>query len=167
MAMSDPAPSTTPPVNRPHQRKGARSNAHVGTEFEGRAQAYLARLGVVTKRGFKVTIGIREPRKEHGFDLGSDELNLVVECKSHRWTEGNKVPSAKLAVWNEAMYYLSLVPPSMKRILFVLRDVRGGDGEPLADYYVRTYGHLIPLGVEIWEYDEDADRHRVCNSPNS
>ena len=27
-------------------------------------------------------------------------------------------------------------------------------GETLANYYVRTYFHLIPVGVEIWEYDE-------------
>jgi hypothetical protein len=26
--------------------------------------------------------------------------------------------------------------------------------ETLAEYYIRTYSHLIPNDVELWEYDE-------------
>jgi len=52
------------------------------------------------------------------------------------------------------MYYFYSAPLEYQKILFVLRDLRQGNGESLANYYVRTYGHLIPLGVELWEYDE-------------
>jgi hypothetical protein len=38
--------------------------------------------------------------------------------------------------------------------LFVLKDLRRGTGESLAGYYLRTFSHLIPSGVEFWEYDE-------------
>lgn len=143
------------PMNRPHQRKGSVSNAHVGRAFERLAHRHLASMGIETTLGFVLPIGIRSPHKDHEFDLGASSPAIVVECKSHRWTEGDKVPSAKMAVWNEAMYYFSLVPNSYKRILFVLHDRRRSSNESLVEYYLRTYGHLIPMGVEIWEYDEE------------
>lgn len=37
----------------------------------------------------------------------------------------------------------------------MLRDERGSTGETLTQYYARTYFHLIPSDVEIWEFDED------------
>ena len=90
--------------------------------------------------------------KKHKFDLGSD--SVLVECKSHKWTSGNNVPSAKLTVWNEAMFYFACSPDSFRKIFFVLKDTRQKDNETLAQYYIRMYSHLIPNKVEIWEYDE-------------
>lgn len=43
-------------------------------------------------------------KKKHSFDLGCKDKKIV-ECKSHKWTSGGNIPSAKLNVWNEAMYY--------------------------------------------------------------
>lgn len=40
-----------------------------------------------------------------------------------------------------------------RKILFVLHDLRPSNGESLACYYIRTYCHLIPPDVEIWEFD--------------
>lgn len=79
---------------------------------------------------------------------------VIVECKSHRWTAGHNIPSAKLTVWNEAMYYFHAAPGGYRKILFVLKDLRRGTGESLCSYYLRTYGHLIPDDVEFWEYDD-------------
>lgn len=106
-------------------------------------------------------IGVSGKKKAHGFDLGSANPPVAVECKSHRWTEGNKVPSAKMTAWNEAMYYFSLLPSATRCILFVLRDEHRSSGEVLVDYYLRTYGHLIPSGVELWEFDEVAQQLRI------
>ena len=78
---------------------------------------------------------------------------MLVECKSHTWTKTDNVPSAKITVWNEAMYYFLLSPGGFRKILFVLRDFSEKRGESLAEYYVRNYSHLIPDDVEIWEYD--------------
>lgn len=38
--------------------------------------------------------------------------------------------------------------------MFVARDYSQKRKETLAEYYIRTYRHLIPQGVEFWEYDE-------------
>lgn len=64
------------------------------------------------------------------------------------------MPSAKLTVWNEAMYYFFAAPSGYRRIMFVLRDFSEKRGETLAEYYLRTYRHLVPSGVEFWEYNE-------------
>ena len=79
---------------------------------------------------------------------------FVVECKAHKWTSGNNVPSAKLTVWNEAMLYFSLLSDNIGKYFFVLKDYSEKRSESLAQYYTKTYGHLIPLGVVIIEYDE-------------
>ena len=101
----------------------------------------------------RIPVGIESQKKNHAFDLGSSSPKVIVECKSHTWTSGNNVPSAKLTVWNEAMYYFADSPPEYRKIFFVLRDERVSNGETLAEYYIRMYSHLIPASVEIWEYD--------------
>jgi len=92
-------------------------------------------------------------KKLHCFDLGTTKEKILVECKSHTWTAGAKVPSAKMTVWNEAMYYFHLAPLDYRKILFVLHDRRKKEGESLLTYYKRTYSHMIPEGVEFLEWD--------------
>jgi hypothetical protein len=142
-------------MNKPFQRLGSVSNSQVGNDFELLAQQFFAQAGIELRRGHAVHIGISNTTKPHAFDLGCESRKMLVECKSHRWTSGHNIPSAKLTVWNEAMYYFHAAPREYRKILFVLRDLRRGGGESLASYYVRTYGHLIPSGVELWEYDEN------------
>jgi hypothetical protein len=139
-------------MNR-HQRIGAISNAHVGAEFERVALEYFGKQGVTLVPNFEINIGLHE-MKPHCFDLGSNDSKILVECKSHRWTEGAKVPSAKMTVWNEAMFYFHLAPTGFRKIMFVLHDKRSGHGESLLSYYRRTYLHLIPRDVEFLEFNE-------------
>jgi len=54
------------------------------------------------------------------------------------------------------MYYFAVAPHRYRKIFFVLRDIRTKTGESLAEYYVRTYRHLVPPDVEVWEYDHKA-----------
>ena len=136
------------------QRVGSPSNAHVGRSFEAAAAAALRRAGVVVSAPLSLDIGVGNIKKAHKFDLGSASPPVVVECKSHRWTAGDNVPSAKMTVWNEAMYYFAITPPEYRRILFVLRDYSSVRSSTLAQYYLRTYAHLIPHGVEVWELDQ-------------
>ncbi len=103
---------------------------------------------------FKLLVGVGQVKKLHAFDLGSETGKTIVECKSHRWTEGRNIPSAKLTVWNEAMYYFHLAPNDYRKIMFVLKDVCQKRGISLAEYYVKMYIHLIPNSVEIWEFDD-------------
>ncbi len=135
------------------QRLGSVSNAHVGRTFEATALEFFRLEGVLLKRDHSVQIGLSS-KKDRKFDLGSDDPPLLVECKSHRWTTGGNVPSAKMTVWNEAMYYFHLAPKRYKKVLSVLHDFSDRRSESLAEYYVRNYSHLIPIDVKILEYDE-------------
>ncbi|MFL6333622.1 MAG: hypothetical protein ACJ754_09970 [Pyrinomonadaceae bacterium] len=141
-------------MNRPHQRIGSICNAHVGADFERVAKKFFETQGIVLEPNFSLKIGLSE-KKRHCFDLGTSKEKVLVECKTHRWTIGNRVPSAKMTVWNEAMYYFHLAPADYRKILFVLHDKRDKTGESLLAYYKRTYYHLIPDRVEFMEWDED------------
>ena len=134
------------------QRPGAISNADVGSDFETAAQEWFLNEGVRLQRNYGVEVGLSK-KKERKFDLGSSEPPVLVECKSHKWTSGDNVPSAKITVWNESMYYFLLSPPGFHKVLFVLRNVSEKRGESLAEYYARNHSHLIPDDVEILEYD--------------
>src|SRR5690554_1704503 len=95
------------------QRIGSISNAHIGRDFEKAAHVYFTAQGYEIIKDVALPIGL-ERKKNHRFDLGSSldaTDKIIIECKSHRWTSGYNVPSAKLTVWNEAMYYFHLAPP--------------------------------------------------------
>jgi hypothetical protein len=141
------------------QRAGAISNAHVGRDFEAVAYAYFRDVErIALQRCFPVEIGVGVLKKCRRFDLGSGEPPLIVECKSHRWTETGNMPSAKVTVWNESMFYFHIAPNNYRKVLFVLRDVHPQRNESLAEYYVRSHSHLIPSGVSIIEFDEHSQR---------
>ncbi|NLW82209.1 MAG: hypothetical protein GXY42_11125 [Desulfovibrionales bacterium] len=140
-------------MDKPFQRKGSESNAHVGRDFETKIQEYFTLQKLPLTAGILVQIGINGT-KNHSFDLGNEEKKILIECKAHKWTEGGNVPSAKLTVWNEAMFFFHAAPPSYRKILVVLKDFSSKRNETLGEYYIRTYSHLIPKGVEIWEYNE-------------
>jgi hypothetical protein len=142
-------------MNKPYQRVGTISNAHVGADFEKSALLFFEKQGITgLSNNFSLEIGFSAKKKKHGFDLGSDDPKIIIECKSHRWTEGSKVPSAKMTTWNEAMLYFYLAPKEFRKIFFVLHDKRKTTGESLVSYYKRTYFHLIPENVEFLEFDE-------------
>lgn len=103
---------------------------------------------------FAVPVGVGTIKKAHFFDFGSTNPPVLVECKCHRWTTGGNAPSAKLTVWNEAMYYFSVAPAGYRCILFVLRDYSVNRGQTLAEHYLSRYRHLVPDGVEFWELNE-------------
>jgi len=145
------------------QRVGALSNTQVGMDFEQVARTCLAEEGIDVQRGFAVPVGVGDVKKPRSFDLGSEDPPVLVECKSHRWTAGKNSPSAKLTVWNEAMYYFTLAPPQYRRILFVLRDYSEGRRISLAEHYLQRFQHLVPVNVELWEFDDTAEGFRVLH----
>jgi hypothetical protein len=149
------------------QRIGSISNAHVGRDFEAAAKSILAAAGIAVEENHPVQVGVGDRKKLHSFDLGSDDPPVIVECKSHRWTSGDNVPSAKVTVWNEAMYYFHCAPRHYRKVFFVLRDMRKRNGETLASYYLRTYGHLVPDDVEIWELDQDTGECEIVHASNN
>jgi len=143
-------------MDRPFQRKGARSNTAVGSAFEAKARAFFRKDGLELEPNAAVQIGVNGT-KPHSFDLGCLKGKVLVECKSHTWTASHNVPSAKLTTWDQAMYFFFAAPTGYRKILFVLRDYCPRRKQTLAEYYIRTHSHLIPEDVELWEYDETKD----------
>ena len=126
-------------------------NPATGALFERTAQAYFKSQNIELERPFSITIGAASISKRHKYDLGSNNPPILVECKAHTWTAGGNAPSAKMSVWNEAMYYFHIAPPRFRCVLFVIKNVN--HGRSLAQYYIDRYEYLIPTGVEILEYD--------------
>jgi hypothetical protein len=119
---------------KPFQRKGAQSNAQVGRDFETSIQGFFARKGLPLSPSIAIPIGING-KKPHVFDLGNAKDKILVECKAQTWTEGGNVPSAKLTVWNEAMFFFYAAPPGYRKLLVVLRDFSARRNETLGEYY--------------------------------
>lgn len=141
-------------MDKPFQRKGSKSNTHVGKEFEKAAKKFFANQGLLLQKNISINIGING-KKPHKFDLGNPNEKVLIECKSHTWTEGGNVPSAKITNWDQAMYYFHAAPTGYRKIFFVLKDYSAKKQETLSEYYIRTKSHLIPRDVEIWEFDEN------------
>jgi hypothetical protein len=142
-----------------HQRLGATSNTAVGLQFELDAQRYWKSQGLELERNFPIELGF-ETKRVHKFDLGTNSTPTIIECKANRWTVGANSPSAKIRGMNEALLYFYLAPVKYRKILFVLRHMR--KEKSLAKHYIDNNGHLIPHGVEVWEFDpEDLAVERV------
>ncbi len=151
-----------------HQRKGVISNAHAGRDFEDVAKRYFAEQhGYTLTPNFAIELGVTGAAKPklHRFDLGCNDKKILVECKSHNWTETGNMPSAKLTVWNEAMLYFLLAPPEFKKFMFVLKSTHPKQGgKTLAEYYVDKHGHLVSPDVTIIEYDTECSIANVVLS---
>jgi|SRR3989338_1410473 len=125
-------------------------NPKKGSDFEKKvSQALEERYKTSFK---KRSINIGKPPKAHNFDLVSEDGNIIVECKNYSWTETGNTPSAKIAVLNEAVLYLSHAPIDSKKIIVLRKDNNPKRKESLAEYYVRTYFHLLNE-VMIMELD--------------
>ena len=136
------------------QRKDSKSNAHAGKLFELQILDFFNETyNLELIENIKVPVGIstQTERKLKAFDLGKVG-EVVVECKSHKWTETENAPSAKMATWNEAMFYFHLVPVGYRKIFVVEKSLNSKRNITLAKYYLNTHGHLIPDDVEIWEF---------------
>lgn len=105
-----------------------------------------------------VKIGI--PGKEHRFDCVSSDSEIIIECKCYSWTKGNNVPSAKMATLNEAVLYMQNANSKAIKIIAMKKDYSLKRNETLAQYYLRTYGHLFK-DIQIWEVDEKNNFYKV------
>ncbi|MCF7802707.1 MAG: hypothetical protein K9N46_05565 [Candidatus Marinimicrobia bacterium] len=139
-----------------HQRRNAESNAQVGKDFEDLAYEHFRNDIPDLTPNFEIPIGIYA-QKPHRFDLGSHAHKTLIECKSHTWTAGGNVPSAKLTGWDQAMLYFYLAPRSYRKIMFVKYVWSEKKQESLCEYYLRTHPHVIPDEVEFWEANEGED----------
>lgn len=137
-----------------------------------RGKAFQATAGDLLSAHFnvpfqlEVTIPIGSPAKAHKFDLVSDDRRYVGECKYYSFTVGGNNPSAKMAILNEAVLYLSLLPFPAERMLVMPKSIRAMKRETLAEYYFRTYQYLLG-GVFIVEIDEQTGEITELGRSNS
>jgi hypothetical protein len=127
-------------------------NSAKGKNFQKLAANVLTQhFGVEFLTEKKFLIG--HPPKLHKFDLASSDLNFIGESKKYSWTETGNVPSAKMGFINEAIFYLHHLPRDKQRFIVMCKAVHPRRQESLAEYYFRTYTHLLN-GVFIIEVDE-------------
>ena len=108
----------------------------------------------------KISIG--NPPKDHKFDIVADNDTIAIECKRYTWTETGNVPSAKMGFTNEAAFYLSFLPDSYKKIIVMLRSYHPKRNESLAEYYYRTYRHLLG-NIVVAEFDPNRQSMRFIH----
>ena len=68
--------------NKPYQRKGSVSNAHVGRDFEEVARLFFSNIGIFLEKNVTINIGINGSRPRR-FDLIDFEDRTLVVCKSY------------------------------------------------------------------------------------
>jgi len=135
-----------------------RLNTGKGRDFQRIAAKALERhFHVPFALEHKISIG--DPAKEHKFDSVSEDRRYVGESKNYSWTETGNMPSAKMGFVNEAVFYLSFLPDSIKTFVIMRKDVRPSSGETLAEYYYRTYRHLLGR-VTVLELDVHSGKVR-------
>jgi len=89
-------------------------------------------------------------KQVHKFDSVSKDGEIVIECKSYTWVNGEDIPPAKISTLNETLLFLSRVEAERKMIV-IQDDFRDSDGKSFAEYYVDHYGGLMD-DVEVWSY---------------
>jgi len=97
-------------------------------------------------------ISIGNPSKLHSFDISDSNQSVVIECKCYSWTETGNVPSAKMGFTNEAAFYLSFLPEETEKVIVMRYARHEKHSETLAEYYFRTYRHLLGK-IKIFEFD--------------
>ena len=82
----------------------------------------------------------------HKFDLTSSDERIVIECKSHTWTQSGNYPSAKVT---DAQRSIELLHKSTAdRKIIVFQDHAGPKGS-LVEVFVRRNRPLLG-GIEVW-----------------
>ena len=128
-------------------------NPHVGRKFQEFVQTILKeKYNTYFEQEAAIPIG--RPPKEHKFDLANADRSIVAECKCYTWTDSGNVPSAKLMGLDEAVFYFGFLPSGTKKLLCMKKAVFRGKQETLAEYYVRTHGHLLE-DVSVIEISDD------------
>ncbi len=142
------------------QRVGSKSNAHVGREFERRAKDFFFSINIDLDANIKVPVGVGEKTKIHAFDLGNETDKIIVECKSHKWTSGGNVPSAKLTVWNEAMLYLLPLRQSIESLWWFSKTTAVKDKKHLRN---TICAHIITSFRQGWSFGNTMKKLQMHN----
>ena len=137
-------------------------NPKIGRTFQEEVQKWFLK-NRNEKFVLEYPIHIGKPSHPHNFDVANESGTTIVECKCYAWTDSGNVPSAKLRGLNEAIFYFSFLPRETEKILVMSRAVHPKRSETLAEYYLRTNGHLLS-DVKIWELNLDTNEMRMIKN---
>ncbi len=128
-------------------------NLEVGKAFERLVKEW-AELYYDCEFDSEKPVRIGDPPKPHKFDLVSIDENIVIECKCYTWTEGGNVPSAKLAMLDEAILYLRSISFPAKKIIAMRFSWDEKKKKSLATYFCEKKGHLLG-DISVYEFDDN------------
>lgn len=126
-------------------------NPRVGREFQDLVAKLLSKYYEIAFET-EIPLLIGNPAKEHRFDCVSVDRSIAVECKCYTWTHTGNIPSAKAATLNQSVLYAILLPDDVKKVIVLKKARHPKRSETLAEYYYRTYKHLL-TGIELLEID--------------
>ena len=92
--------------------------------------------------------------KNHEFDIVDPINKIAIECKRYTWTKTWNVPSAKMGVTNEAVFYLTCLPDDYQKIIVMFRSYNAKRGITLAEYYYKTNKALLG-DIQLMEFDPE------------
>ena len=134
-------------------------NPIVGKQFQEFVYS-LMQIHFKTDFALEEPFPIGSPPKLHRFDCVSADKDIVVECKHYTWTSSGNIPSAKMMGLNEAVFYMSYLPSTTRKIIAIYKDTIAKKTESLAEYYCRINGHLLS-GIEIVEIDDSGSMNWI------
>src|SRR6267378_708246 len=135
-------------------------------DFEKLARSFFEselRVTLLEQMPLPLTTG-----ESHKFDLASSDERILIECKSHTWTQSGNYPSAKAT---DAQRSIELLHKSTAdRKIIVFQDDPGPKGS-LVEVFVRRNRPLL-AGIEVWrlvegKFQKFADYSKQQKSPST
>jgi len=133
-------------------------NPKKGRDFQEKVKGVLDKK--FNKKHESLSVAIGKPPKNHNYDLVSKDQEIFVECKCLTWTITGNSPSAKLAAINEAVFLLSFLSASKRKIIVLNKATHPKREKTLARHYFDTYKHLLG-DIEIFELDEKDSLNQI------
>ena len=125
------------------------SNYKAGSDFELIAKEHFESIYGVQFKKTKIRTGFGIG-KDREFDLVNEDLNIIIECKNFRFTEGNNIPSAKISDFLKEVYKLYIAPKKYKKIICIAKTYNI-QGQSLLQYIKEKYYDFIPDDLELIE----------------
>ena len=138
---------------------GNADNPHNGAVFQKQVLSWFQNH-IIADFELEKKLLIGNPAKDHKFDIVSGDIKIAIECKRYTWTATGNVPSAKMGFTNEAAFYLSFLPDSYDKYIVMLYSFHEKRQETLAEYYYRTYKHLLGK-IIVAEFDPKKEQMRI------
>lgn len=140
-------------------------NPIIGAEFQEQVRIrFQEKYGKKFISEKTIAIGVYpDNKKNHKFDIVSEDNSIAIECKRYTWTITGNVPSAKIGFINEAVFYLSFLPETYDKFIVMMYSYNEKRGETLAEYYYRTNNHLLGA-IKIAEYNPKTRLFKVFDN---